>query len=155
NILRALTNPEGLRYDAQPRGLLDARRAICRYYRDSHGVSNLDPGQVLLTTSTSEAYSYVFRLLCNPDDEILAPRPSYPLFQYLAELSDVKLVPYTLIYDHGWLIDFESLSTAITSKTRAVVLVHPNNPTGSYASAAESNALNAFCRDHDLGLIVD
>ncbi len=113
------------------------------------------PNHILLTTSTSEGYSYVFRLLCNPDDEILVPKPSYPLFDFLADLQDVKLVPYPLIYDHGWQIDFPSLSKAVSDRTRAVVVVHPNNPTGSFVSNAERQKLNEFCRQHDLSLIAD
>ena len=121
----------------------------------THGVPDLDPQSIVLTTSTSEAYSYVFRLLCNPGDEILVPKPSYPLFEFLADLSDVKLVPYPLIYDHGWQIDVDSLEKAATSRTRAVIVVHPNNPTGSYASQRELSALNDFCNEHRAALIVD
>jgi alanine-synthesizing transaminase len=154
-VLRALVNPEALRYDPQPRGLLSARDAVCRYYREAHHVFDLDPERIVLTTSTSEAYSYVFRLLCNPGDEILVPKPSYPLFEFLADLSDVKLVPYPLIYDHGWQIGFDSLHQAATPRTRGVIVVHPNNPTGSYVSSSETAALNAFCRDHSAALIVD
>ena len=153
-VLAALANPEAMHYDPQPRGLLGARQAVCRYYRESHEV-DLDPERLILTTSTSEAYSYVFRLLCNPGDEILVPKPSYPLFEFLADLADVKLVPYPLLYDHGWQIDLDSLYKAATVRSRAVILVHPNNPTGSYVSAAETAALNAFCRDRGLALIVD
>jgi aspartate/methionine/tyrosine aminotransferase len=154
-VLAALANTEAMHYDPQPRGLLRARQAVCRYYRESHEVFDLDPERLILTTSTSEAYSYVFRLLCNPADEILVPKPSYPLFEFLADLADVKLVPYPLLYDHGWQIDFDSLYKTATAQTRAVILVHPNNPTGSYVSAAETAALNAFCRDYGLALIVD
>jgi aspartate/methionine/tyrosine aminotransferase len=154
-VLAALANPEAMHYDPQPRGLLQARQAVCRYYRESHEVFDLDPERLILTTSTSEAYSYVFRLLSNPADEILVPKPSYPLFEFLADLADVKLVPYPLLYDHGWQIDFDSLYKAATAQSRAVILVHPNNPTGSYVSAAETSALNAFCGDYGLALIVD
>ena len=154
-VLAALANPEAMRYDPQPRGLLAARQAVCRYYREAHEVFDLDPERLILTTSTSEAYSYVFRLLCNPADEILVPKPSYPLFEFLADLADIKLVPYPLLYDHGWQIDFDSLYKAATAQTRAVILVHPNNPTGSYVSASEASALNAFCSDYGLALIVD
>jgi aspartate/methionine/tyrosine aminotransferase len=153
-VLAALAHPEGMHYDPQPRGLLGARQAVCRYYRDSHEV-DLDPERLILTTSTSEAYSYVFRLLCNPGDEILVPKPSYPLFEFLADLADVKLAPYQLLYDHGWQIDLDALYKAATVRSRAVILVHPNNPTGSYVSTAETAALNAFCRDRGLALIVD
>jgi aspartate/methionine/tyrosine aminotransferase len=144
-----------MHYDPQPHGLLRARQAVCRYYRESHEVFDLDPERLILTTSTSEAYSYVFRLLSNPGDEILVPKPSYPLFEFLADLADVKLVPYPLLYDHGWQIDVDSLYKAATAQSRAVILVHPNNPTGSYVSAAETSALNAFCGDYGLALIVD
>ena len=154
-VLGAITDPAAMRYDPQPRGLLEARQAVFRYYRESHDVFDLDPERLVLTTSTSEAYSYVFRLLCNPRDEILVPKPSYPLFEFLADLSDVKLVPYPLIYDHGWQIDFDSLYEAATPQTRAVILVHPNNPTGSYVSTEETSALNAFSSSRDLALIVD
>ena len=154
-VLGALVNPEATRYDPQPRGLIEARSAVCHYYREAHRVFDLNPDQLILTTSTSEAYSYVFRLLCNPGDEILVPKPSYPLFEFLADLSDVKLVPYPLIYDHGWQIDFDSLYKAASSRSRAVILVHPNNPTGSYISETETSALNAFCRDYGTALIVD
>jgi aspartate/methionine/tyrosine aminotransferase len=154
-VLAALANPEAMHYDPQPRGLLKARQAVCHYYRESHEVFDLDPERLILTTSTSEAYSYVFRLLCNPADEVLVPKPSYPLFEFLADLADVKLVPYPLLYDHGWQIDFDSLYKTATARSRAVILVHPNNPTGSYVSAAETSALNAFCCDHGLALIVD
>ena len=154
-VLAALANPDAMHYEPQPRGLLGARQAVCRYYREGHEVFDLDPERLLLTTSTSEAYSYVFRLLSNPGDEILVPKPSYPLFEFLADLADVKLVPYPLLYDHGWQIDFDSLYKAATPRSRAVILVHPNNPTGSYVSAAETSALNAFCRDYSLALMVD
>jgi aspartate/methionine/tyrosine aminotransferase len=94
-------------------------------------------------------------LLCNAGDELLVPKPSYPLFEFLADLQDVKLVPYPLIYDHGWQMDFPSLEKAVTERTRGVVVVHPNNPTGSYVQAVEMESLNAFCRAHGLALIVD
>jgi alanine-synthesizing transaminase len=154
-VLGALANPDAMRYEPQPLGVLEARKAVFQYYRESHDISDHDPQCLLLTTSTSEAYSYVFRLLCNPGDEILVPKPSYPLFEFLADLSDVKLVAYPLIYDHGWQIDLDSLYKAATSMTRAVILVHPNNPTGSYVSTEENLALNAFCSSHDLALILD
>jgi alanine-synthesizing transaminase len=154
-VLRALANTDSLRYDPQPRGLLEARKAVCHYYREAHRVFDLSPDQLILTTSTSEAYSYVFRLLCNPDDEVLVPKPSYPLFEFLANLADVKLVSYPLIYDDGWQIDFDSLYKAATPRSCAVIVVHPNNPTGSYASEPEKAALNNFCHDYGMALIVD
>jgi len=152
-ILQALTNPEAMDYDPQPKGLRSAREAIAAYYRQQH--DEVDPDSVVLTTSTSEGYSYVFRLLCNADDEILVPKPSYPLFEFLADLQDVKLVSYPLLYDHGWQIDFPSLYKAVNHRTRAVVVVHPNNPTGSFVASAERDALNNFCGEYNLALVVD
>jgi alanine-synthesizing transaminase len=154
-ILDALASPAALDYDPQSKGLLHAREAVASYYRDEHGVRGCNPDHVVLTTSTSEGYSYVFRLLCNAGDEILVPKPSYPLFEFLADLQNVKLVPYPLLYDHGWQMDFPSLEKAVTPLTRAVVVVHPNNPTGSYVHPHELILLNTFCREHGLKLIVD
>ncbi len=153
SLLAALANPEALNYDPQPRGLLAARQSVARYYADLG--ARVDPDQVILTTSTSEAYSYAFRLLCDPQDEVLIPRPSYPLFEFLADIQDVRLIPYELVYDHGWQIDFHGLRSAISSRTGAVILVAPNNPTGSYVRRTEREELNRLCRDHDLALIVD
>ncbi len=154
-ILQALSAREAMDYDPQPKGLLSARQAVARYYRDAHESFEVDPESVILTTSTSEGYSYVFRLLCNTDDEILVPKPSYPLFEFLADLHDVKLVSYPLLYDQGWQIDFPSLYKAVNHRTRAVVVVHPNNPTGSYVRPTEVEDLNRFCAEYGLALIVD
>jgi len=148
-ILDALRNPTSLDYDPQPKGLRSAREAVANYG------AGLDSGSLVLTTSTSEGYSYVFRLLCNSEDEVMVPKPSYPLFDFLADLQDVKLVPYPLIYDHGWQIDFPTLEQALTPKSRAIVLVHPNNPTGSFISPEERARLNQLCRERNLSLIVD
>ena len=153
-LLVALANPGSLHYDPQPRGLRSARRAVCSYYSESQRI-DFDPERLLLTTSTSEAYSYVFRLLCNPGDEVLVPKPSYPLFEFLAGLADVALIPYSLFYDHGWQIDFDSLHKAATPRTKAVIVVHPNNPTGSYVSSAEVTQLNEICRESNCALIAD
>src|SRR5579872_1722177 len=152
-ILQALVNPQAMDYDPQPKGLRTAREAVAGYYRKQH--DDVDPDAIVLTSSTSEGYSYVLRLLCNPDDEILVPKPSYPLFELLADLQDVKLVGYPLLYDHGWQIDFPSLYKAVNHRTRAVVVVHPNNPTGSFVSDEERRALNQFCHEYSLPLIVD
>jgi alanine-synthesizing transaminase len=152
-VLQALVNPKAMDYDPQPIGLRSAREAVAGYYGKQH--DDIDPEFVVLTTSTSEGYSYVFRLLCNVDDEILVPKPSYPLFEFLADLQDVKLVPYPLLYDHGWQIDFPSLYKAVNHRTRAVVVVHPNNPTGSFVADLERSALNRFCREYNLAVIAD
>jgi alanine-synthesizing transaminase len=154
-ILSSLQSPLALDYVPQSKGILDARQAVANYYRDAHAIHGLDPEQIILTTSTSEGYSFVFRLLCNAGDEILVPKPSYPLFEFLADLQDVRLVPYPLLYDHGWQMDFPSMEKAVTQRTRAVVVVHPNNPTGSYVHPEEMELLNSFCRSHGLTLIVD
>jgi alanine-synthesizing transaminase len=153
-ILQSLSSPYAMDYDPQPKGLLAARSAVAEYYETTHGL-NLDPENLILTTSTSEGYSFVFRLLCNPGDELLVPKPSYPLFEFLADLQDVKLIPYPLIYDHGWQMDLHSLEKVVTDRTRGVVVVHPNNPTGSFVHAEEQKALNRFCREHGLAIIAD
>lgn len=154
-ILSALASPHSLDYDAQSKGLLSARQAVSSYYRDEHQVCDLDAERIVLTTSTSEGYSHVFRLLCSAGDELLVPKPSYPLFEFLADLQDVKLVPYPLLYDHGWQIDFPSMESAVTERTKGVVVVHPNNPTGSHVHGEELASLNAFCRKHSLAVIAD
>lgn len=153
-IVEAFRQPQMLDYDPQAKGLLSARRAVADYYLHDHNVS-LDPESICLTTSTSEAYSFVFRLLCNAGDEVLVPKPSYPLFEFLSDLQDVKLVPYSLEYAHSWFIDFQSLERAVTPRTRAILLVHPNNPTGSYLRREEVDRLSQICRARQLALIVD
>jgi alanine-synthesizing transaminase len=153
-ILQSLSSPRSMDYDPQPKGLPSARAAVADYYQVQHGI-HLDPEHLTLTTSTSEGYSFIFRLLCNPGDELLVPKPSYPLFEFLADLQDVKLVPYPLIYDHGWQMDFPSLQKAVSKRTRGVVVVHPNNPTGSFVHMEEQKSLNHFCREHELALIAD
>ena len=152
-LLSALTDERALDYDPQPKGLLAARHAVCRYYAE-HGVA-VDPEQVLLTTSTSEAYSFLLRLLCDAGGEILLAQPSYPLFDFLAVLDDVKLKTAPLIYDYGWQIDPEAIRRAITAQARAIVLVHPNNPTGHFTKPWEANALGQICRAQNLSLVVD
>ncbi len=149
SVLSALVNPAALAYTPEPRGLASARAAVSEYYA-ARG-DRVAPDDIFLTTSTSEAYSYIFRLLCDPGDEILIPAPSYPLFDYLAELQDVKLVRYPLLYDHGWQIDFHDLERAITARTRAVIVVHPNNPTGQFCKPAEIARLNQICAGHAAG----
>jgi aspartate/methionine/tyrosine aminotransferase len=153
DLLAALANPAALDYDPQPRGLLAAREAVCAYYA-GHGAV-VSPEQVILTTSTSEAYSFLFRLLSDPGSEILVPQPGYPLFDFLATLDDVGLKLAPLVYDHGWQIDPEGFRRALTPETRAIVLVHPNNPTGHFTKPWEARELAALCREHGLSLIVD
>jgi alanine-synthesizing transaminase len=152
-LLAALADPRALDYDPQPLGLLRARESVCRYYAD-HNVA-VEPEQLVLTTSTSEAYSYLFRMLCDPGGEILVPQPGYPLFDFLAGLDDVRLKAAPLVYDFGWQIDPEGFRRAITPQTRAMVLVHPNNPTGHFTKSWEAQELAKLCREHQLSLIVD
>jgi alanine-synthesizing transaminase len=152
-ILGALGNPSSLVYDPEPRGLLVARSSVAKYYAD-RGIA-VPNDDIILTTSTSEAYSYVLRALCNPGDEILIPQPSYPLFELLAEIQDVKLVRYALVYDHGWQIDLHSLERTVTPRTRAVIVVHPNNPTGHYVKSEDLTQLNAICSMRGLALVAD
>ncbi|MGA8530357.1 MAG: pyridoxal phosphate-dependent aminotransferase [Acidobacteriaceae bacterium] len=150
-ILAALGDREALVYDPEPRGMLRAREAVCRYYAERG--ARVAPQQVFLTTSTSEAYSWVFRLLCDAGDEVLIAQPSYPLFDFLAQIEDVRLVPYPLVYDHGWQVDLEGLQGRVTERTRAIALVHPNNPTGHWTR--ERRELEALCVERGLALIVD
>jgi alanine-synthesizing transaminase len=152
-ILKALADPLSLEYAPEPRGLITARRAVGEYYA-AHG-AKVDAQDIILTTSTSEAYSFAFRAICDPCCEVLVPEPGYPLFEFLAEVQDVRLVRYPIFYDHGWHIDFHALERAICDKTRAIVVVHPNNPTGHYTSADENARLNEICVKHDLAIIAD
>src|SRR6266702_3883355 len=152
-LLGALEDSRALVYDPDPRGMAVARDAVAGYYA-GHGAA-VSTGDLVLTTSTSESYSFLFRLLCDPGDEVLVAQPSSPLFDFLADLDDVRLRPYPLFYDHGWWIDFAELERAITPRTRAVIVVHPNNPTGHWTSAGERELLEALCVRHGLALIVD
>ena len=160
-LLTPLSNTAALHYEPDPLGMTTAREAVAAYYRDAGAAIPID--RLCLTTSTSEAYSFLFRLLCNPGDEVLVARPSYPLFDFIAQLDDVQLREYPLVYDPntdassglGWAIDLHALNAAITGKTRAIIVVHPNNPTGNFASQLERTALEALCARHDLALIVD
>lgn len=160
-ILRALANPSALAYEPNPRGLEIARRAVAEYYASrGRGVSGVAQCEIpvediFLTASTSEAYSFVFRTLCNPGDELLVPAPSYPLFDFLADIEDVKLARYPLIYDYGWQIDFRAIEQAITPRTRAVIVVHPNNPTGHFTKPEELARLNEICAARGMALIAD
>ena len=152
-ILQALANPASLAYDPEPRGLPIARQAVAAYYAALGAGVPVDG--IILTTSTSEAYSYVFRTLCNPGDEILIPEPSYPLFAFLADIQDAKLVRYPLDYDYGWQINFHALQRSITPRTRGMIVVHPNNPTGHFTKPRELEKLNEICSSRNLAIIAD
>ncbi|MGO9211782.1 MAG: pyridoxal phosphate-dependent aminotransferase [Terriglobales bacterium] len=153
SLLAGLADHRGLAYDPHPKGLRAAREAVCGYYRQRG--AEIDPEQAILTASTSEGYSFIFRLLCDPGDEVLVPAPSYPLFEFLASIQDVKLVSYPLLYDHGWQIDLHGLAEALSSRTRAILVVHPNNPTGSFVKPAETDILDSLCRARELALVAD
>nr|HEV7953094.1 pyridoxal phosphate-dependent aminotransferase [Candidatus Acidoferrales bacterium] len=158
-ILSALADPRALEYSPESKGLRVAREAVAEYYsgRPGFGIcaGSVDPERIILTAGTSEAYGYVFRLLCEPDDEILFPAPSYPLLEYLAALNDVRLVPYPLFYDHGWHMDLAALRAALTPRSRAVLVVHPNNPTGSFVMPKEATELHSICAEREMAVVSD
>jgi alanine-synthesizing transaminase len=181
-ILAALADPRVLTYSPESKGLPEARAAVAEYYRGRAGArgeraemtageraekaigadaaasgkgAHVDPERIVLLSGTSEGYSHLFRLLCEPGDEILVPAPSYPLFEFLADLNDVRLVTYPLIYDHGWQIDLRALREAFTPRSRAVMVVHPNNPTGSFVKPREAVELAEICAAHDAAIVAD
>jgi aspartate/methionine/tyrosine aminotransferase len=140
-------------YQPAALGTLQARSAIADWSA-AHKMP-LAPGRIALTASTSEAYSILFKLLCNPGDEVLIPNPSYPLFEYLAKAEAVKTVPYRLAYDGAWFLDLDSVKRAISARSKAIVLVNPNNPTGSFLRKGEVDALKSLAASHGLALICD
>ncbi|MBZ5565423.1 MAG: pyridoxal phosphate-dependent aminotransferase [Acidobacteriia bacterium] len=152
-ILGALRDPRALKYEPDARGLLSARQAVVHYYA-LRGVE-VRPEQIFLTTSTSEAYTFVFRLLANPGDQLLAPQPSYPLFDFLVGLSDVEIVPYPLSYDQHWQIDLSALEAAVGPRARAILAVHPNNPTGSFVTTTELDFLKHCWQKGRLAIVAD
>lgn len=158
-ILTALADTRSLEYRPESKGLQDARQAVAAYYFGRASFSGarrtVDPEHIVLASGTSELYSHIFRLLCEAGDEILVPAPSYPLFEFLADLADVRLVHYPLIYDHGWQIDFASLRSVLSPHSRAVLVVHPNNPTGSFAKPREAADLAKICAERDMAIIAD
>jgi alanine-synthesizing transaminase len=158
-ILEALSDPHALAYVPESKGLREARQSVASYYDGRMGFAgpgqSVDPERVILTSGTSEGYSHIFRLLCDVGDEILVPAPSYPLFEFLADLADVQLVPYPLFYDDGWGIDFASLREALSPRSRAVLVVHPNNPTGSFVKPLEAAVLAEICAKHEMAIVAD
>ena len=149
-VLAALADPRSLRYEPIAAGLHVAREAIAGYYG-----GQVDLGRIIVTASTSEAYGFIFKLLANPGDEVLVPRPSYPLFEFLAALESVRVVNYPLLYHGSWTVDFDALASRITPRTRAIVLVNPNNPTGSFLKKAELAQLLDICRGREIALVSD
>jgi alanine-synthesizing transaminase len=152
-ISRAYANIKDFTYCPDPFGQQESRVAVARYY-ERRGISIL-PAEILLTASTSEAYSLLFKLFCNAGDEILAPLPSYPLLEYLAALESARIVPYRLVYDGSWYIDFANLRQQISPRTRAIVVVNPNNPTGSFLKKSEADTLLDVARQYGLPIVSD
>jgi alanine-synthesizing transaminase len=148
-----LLDAGALRYEPSPRGLASAREAVSRYYAERG--ADVPASRILLTASTSEAYAYLFKLLADPGDEILTPRPSYPLFEFLASLESVTVRQYPLRYDGCWEIDFGALEAGISSRTRAIVVVNPNNPTGSFLKQQEFARLQALAKARGLAILAD
>ena len=154
SILDTLADPRGLQYEPAPLGSLDARAAVARDY-SRHGI-NVAPEAVVLTASTSEAYSVLFKLLCAPEgDAVMLPVPSYPLFDHLTQLDGVRPISYRLEYHGRWAIDFDALDRAWTDGVRAVLAVSPSNPTGSMLTDTEFAGLTDRCARRDAALIVD
>src|SRR6266851_9461731 len=158
-IVGALADPRALEYCPESKGVREAREAVAGYYSGRLGFAGpgdrVDPERILLASGTSECYTHIFRLLCEAGDEILVPAPSYPLFEFLADLADIRLVPYPLLYDHGWQIDFASLRAALTPRSRAVLVVHPNNPTGSFVKPREAAELAEICAAREMAIVAD
>ena len=152
-LLDALSSPSGLRYEPAPRGVPLARRAVAAHV----GAYSrpVDPDRVVLTTSTSEAYACLFKLLCDPGDRVLVPQPSYPLLEHLARFEGVEPVPYPLVYHGAWRIDIPALRAAAGARNRAIIVVNPNNPTGSFLAPDDHESLTALCHERGLRLIVD
>jgi hypothetical protein len=152
-ILASLADARSMVYEPAPAGAWQAREAVATYYAARGQV--IEPERILLTASTSEAYAHLFKLLADPGDEVLAPRPSYPLFEFLAALESVRVVEYPLVYHGGWWLDTEALARALTARTRAVIVVHPNNPTGSFLKREELERLVPLCAGRSLAIISD
>lgn len=152
-LVALLGDPRGVDYEPDPLGHPDARAAVADYYR-AHGAT-IDPGRVVLSASTSEAYGWLFKLLADRDDAVLVPQPSYPLFGYLAALEDVRLVAYPLLREEQWRVDLDAVARSIDERTRAILLVHPNNPTGSFLRRDDAAALEQLAAANGLALVVD
>lgn len=153
DLLAPLGDARGLRYAPSPLGAMEARRAVAADY-ERQGVT-VPPDRIVLTASTSDSYSLLFKLLADAGDEVLVPRPSYPLFDHLTRLDLVVTRDYDLDVHGSWSIDFASLERAITLRTRAVLVVNPNNPTGSFISRDELDRLAAICAPRDIAIIAD
>src|SRR3989454_9347433 len=153
DMLAPLADARALQYEPASLGAMQARRAVARDY-ERQGLM-VPPERIVLTASTSDAYSLLFKLLADAGDDVLAPRPSYPLFDHLTRLDLVVTRPYDLDIHGRWAIDFASVERAITSRTRAVLVVSPNNPTGSVLTRGELNRLSAICTPRNVAIIAD
>lgn len=152
-LLSALADRRAARYEPDPLGMLTAREAVLGYYRERGFSVPLD--RIVLTSSTSEAYSFLFKLLCDPGDEVLVPAPSYPLFEFLAGLESVRPVPYRLSFDGEWHLPLSGVEAVVGPRTRAIVVVSPNNPTGSFLKREELDGLSRLCQKRGLALLSD
>lgn len=141
DVTSALADERAMVYAPEPLGLPAAREAVAADWR-ARGVG-IDASRVVITASTSEAYATLFKVLCDPGDEILVPAPSYPLLDHLAAFDSVTLKRYPLVYAGSWHVDVDALRAAVGPRTRAIVVVSPNNPTGSYLGREELDAMLA------------
>jgi alanine-synthesizing transaminase len=156
--LDGLLDSANLRYEPDPRGLLRTREVLAIDYASRHGSLSPRPDDLFLCASTSEAYGWLFKLLCDSGDAVLVPKPGYPLFDYLAGLEAVAARPYRLDYVHplGWRIDLDSVREGLEAgRARVIILINPNNPTGSYIRNDERKALVELCASHGCALIAD
>jgi len=153
DLLRPLSDLSALRYEPEPFGLTAAREAVAADYRRRGAEVAAD--SILLTASSSEAYAFLFKLLCDPGEAVIVPRPSYPLFDYLAGLESVAVTRYPLRYDGEWHVDLPALARAVDARTRAIVVVNPNNPTGSYLKRDEAAALQEIAASHGAAVVSD
>jgi aspartate/methionine/tyrosine aminotransferase len=152
-VVAAFADRRSLYYEPAPAGLPDAREAVAAYYA-GRGLG-VESERILLTAGTSESYAFAFKLLADPGDEVLVPRPSYPLFDFLAALDSIRLVQYPLVYDGGWSIDLEALERSLTPRSRAIIVVNPNNPTGSFLKRHELRRLARICEERGLAILSD
>ncbi len=153
DLLQTLTDSKNLNYDPDPRGLASAREIICRYY-ERRGI-RVTPDRVFITAGTSEAYSFIFKLLFETGDFLLAPQPSYPLLDYLASLHDIGIKRYALSPQKNWEINLAGHYELKETDPKAVLIVNPNNPTGNYLHAPELAELNIFCKNRNTAIISD
>ena len=153
DLLEPLAHARALEYDPQPLGLWSARAAVAADCRRRDIVISAD--RVALTSSTSEAYALLFKLLCDAGDAVLVPQPSYPLFEHLTQLESVTAIPYALEFHGSWRIDLESLANAATDRVRAVLIVSPNNPTGSFLHRDDLEAISHLALARGWAIIGD